>query len=286
MEDQNGNLWFGSADGGISKFDGQSFTSYYPSQGLAGEIVFSILEDRSGKIWIGTAGDGLSILDNKKFTNYSVDQGLPSNEVYALVETQDGSIWIGTDNGILKYQEGELLHFTSEHGMAGDGIISILEDREGILWIGTFDGGLSRFDGETFINFTTNQGLIDNGVNRIKEDQDGNLWIGTTSGFSFLSKTKKESIASWAPSKGALFQSYNSQDGLPDNNVLQIVDLPGNKMAIGTNQGISIFDFFPDSVDAIQNLQIYNSDNGYPVKDLTDGQNAMFLDSKGILWAG
>nr|HAD52952.1 hypothetical protein [Algoriphagus sp.] len=94
--------------------------SYYPSQGLAGEIVFSILEDRSGKIWIGTAGDGLSILDNKKFTNYSVDQGLPSNEVYALVETQDGSIWIGTDNGILKYQEGELLHFTSEHGMAGD----------------------------------------------------------------------------------------------------------------------------------------------------------------------
>lgn len=286
MEDQNGNLWFGSADGGISKFDGQSFTSYYPSQGLAGEIVFSILEDRLGKIWIGTAGDGLSILDDQKFTNYSVDQGLPSNEVYALVETQDGSIWIGTDNGILKYQEGELLHFTSEHGMAGDGIISILEDREGILWIGTFDGGLSRFDGKTFINFTTNQGLIDNGVNRIKEDQDGNLWIGTTSGFSFLSKTKKESIASWDPSKGSLFQSYNSQDGLPDNNVLQIVDLPGNKMAIGTNQGISIFDFFPDSVDAIQNLQIYNSDNGYPVKDLTDGQNAMFLDSKGILWAG
>lgn len=57
-------------------------------------------------------------------------------------------------------------------------------------------------------------------------------------------------------------------------------------MAVGTSTGISTFEFHPESTQVIQQLEIYHSDTGYPVKDLTDGQNGMFLDSSGILCAG
>ena len=60
------------------------------------------------------------------------------------------------------------------------------------------------------------------------------------------------------------------------------------KIAVGTNLGITIFNT-PYSVISdfsIENLEIFNSNTGYPVKDLTDGQNGMYQDSKGIIWAG
>jgi signal transduction histidine kinase len=85
----------------------------------------------------------------------------------------------------------------------------------------------------------------------------------------------------------SLFQTFRSPDGLPDNVILQITDFPGDRIAVGTNLGIAIFDAPNDApLTSLQNLEIFNSDTGYPVKDLTDGQNAMFLDSNEILWAG
>ncbi|SHO61666.1 two-component regulator propeller domain-containing protein [Algoriphagus zhangzhouensis] len=287
MEDSTGDLWFGTVDGGLSKFDGKSFVSYTQSQGLAGEIAYCILEDSSGKIWIGAAGDGISIFDSNTFTNYSSDQGLPTNEIYSLVESRDGKIWIGTDAGILINDNGVYTYYSEENGLSSNNIVSITEDSDGIIWIGSLGGGLTRFDGKTFLHFTIDQGLADSSVLRIKEDSNGNLWVGTANGISFLTEENRKNIISWKYNgETPLFQTFNSQDGLPDDTILQIVELGNGQMAIGTNEGISTFYFYQDSSKNIQELETYHSDTGYPVKDLTDGQDGMFLDSKGILWAG
>ncbi|WP_051316078.1 two-component regulator propeller domain-containing protein [Algoriphagus vanfongensis] len=287
MEDSQHNLWIGTADGGVNKFDGKSILSYTPSDGLAGEIVYCILEDQAGKIWFGTAGNGLSILDKNRFVNYSTDQGLPSNEIYALIQSHQGYIWIGTDTGLIRFDGEQYTHYTKEQGLAGDIVVSILEDQKGVLWIGSLDGGVTRFDGETFSTYSIDQGLTDSGVLRISEDKAGNLWIGTENGLSYLSAQKKQTIEAWDSAKGEdLFLTISSQDGLPDDVILQVLDLGDGRLAVGTNTGISTFEFHPDSAHVIQQLEVYHSDTGYPVKDLTDGQNGMFLDSSGILWAG
>ncbi len=54
LEDKSGNLWFGTYGGGVSKYDGKSFTHYTDKEGLSNNTVWSILEDKSGNLWFGT----------------------------------------------------------------------------------------------------------------------------------------------------------------------------------------------------------------------------------------
>ena len=58
--DKNGNLWFGTWGGGVSRYDGKSFTNYTTAQGLANNEVRTILEDKSGNLWFGTFLGGVS----------------------------------------------------------------------------------------------------------------------------------------------------------------------------------------------------------------------------------
>ena len=50
VQDDQGFLWFGTM-GGLSRFDGQRFTTFTAEKGLAGTIVSALLEDRQGCLW-------------------------------------------------------------------------------------------------------------------------------------------------------------------------------------------------------------------------------------------
>ena len=65
-------MWFGSIGGGVSRHDGELFTTFTTRDGLAGNDVLCILEDRSGRLWVGTA-DGVSRWDGQRFVNFSPD---------------------------------------------------------------------------------------------------------------------------------------------------------------------------------------------------------------------
>lgn len=78
--DKRGNLWFGTW-GGVSRYDGKSFTNYTIAQGLANNHVWSIREDKSGNLWFGTFEGGVSRYDGKSFRSYTTAQGLASNNI-------------------------------------------------------------------------------------------------------------------------------------------------------------------------------------------------------------
>jgi ligand-binding sensor domain-containing protein len=59
--DASANKWFGTYDGGVSKFDGTNWTTYNTSNsGLASNEVLAIAIDASGSKWFGTQGGGIS----------------------------------------------------------------------------------------------------------------------------------------------------------------------------------------------------------------------------------
>ncbi|MCB0667670.1 MAG: hypothetical protein KDC80_17695 [Saprospiraceae bacterium] len=78
FEDSKGNLWFGTLERGVSKFDGTSLRYFTAKDGLPSDRVVDILEDDRGNLWFGT-GSGLSKFVGKSFTNFSEKDGLCSN---------------------------------------------------------------------------------------------------------------------------------------------------------------------------------------------------------------
>lgn len=295
-EDQRGNLWFGTVEGGVSRFDGAEFEVFSMQQGLASSNVPSVFEDTSGFLWFATGGAGVSRYNGNlvpegraSFTNFSTDQGLAGNDVFSILEDRLGKIWIGTDGGGLSVYDGKsFTNFTTRQGLAGDAILGLAEDHLGNIWIAAIDGGLSMYDGDRILSFGIPQGLVDQEVSKVKKDSQDNLWIATQHGLSFLSKKNLESFLNGEVDR-PLFENFTSEDGLPNDKVLQIAEMPNGKIAIGTGRGISLFDApapGASRLDSLANLEIFNSQFGFPAKDLTDGQDAMFVDSDGLLWAG
>ncbi len=99
--DPDDTLWAGTWGGGISKFDGNSWTNYTESDGLAGDIVYAIAQDESGVMWFGT-NKGLSRFDGKNWTTYGRHEGIQNLDIYALVVAPDGDIWAGTNGSVIR----------------------------------------------------------------------------------------------------------------------------------------------------------------------------------------
>jgi ligand-binding sensor domain-containing protein len=62
-QDIDGNMWFASYGGGVSKFDGQSFTVFTTKQGLVANKTRKVFPFKS-KMYVGTE-QGVSIIDIK-----------------------------------------------------------------------------------------------------------------------------------------------------------------------------------------------------------------------------
>ena len=55
--------------------------------------------------------------------------------------------------------------------------LSICQDHNGNIWFGTNSGGVSRYDGNKFVNFTENDSLINNVVFSITQLKNGNILL-------------------------------------------------------------------------------------------------------------
>ena len=104
--DQNDVVWAGTWGGGVSRFDGETWTNYTQGDGLAGDIVYSIAQDADGVLWFGTNG-GISRFDGHNWRNYGVHEGLADPNVYSLEVTPNGDIWAGTKGAVMRLGFGQ-----------------------------------------------------------------------------------------------------------------------------------------------------------------------------------
>ena len=167
LEDQNGNLWFGTG-GGLSQFNG-FFTTH-----LSGKKIQSYLESSNGKIWAGTMESGLHSYDGATWQEHLSDRGIDS-----LLEDKEGKIWAGTVESGLHSYDGQ----TWREHLSGMSIDSLLEGTDGKIWAGAvlydngniLDSGLyNSYDGTTWQEYLG--GML---IRVLLESSDGNIWAGT-----------------------------------------------------------------------------------------------------------
>jgi hypothetical protein len=209
--DRNGNLWFGTGSGGVSRYDGKNFKNFTTEHGLANNLVWSIIEDKHGNIWFGT-NDGVSCYNGISFINYTQAQGLIHNAVRSIIEDKHGNLWFCTEGGISRFDGNNFINYSTKDGLPSNVVISSLIDKKGNLWFGTRYSGVfchsykntniscqantckhnlnvqSDFDlhkkqiSKDFLNFSKIHGLNNNTILCIYEDNNGNILFGTYGG--------------------------------------------------------------------------------------------------------
>ena len=70
-EDNNGDLFIGTFDAGVWRYDGKTLINYTIKDGLTSEVINTIYKDKKGELWFGTGGDGVCKFNGKSFTKFS-----------------------------------------------------------------------------------------------------------------------------------------------------------------------------------------------------------------------
>jgi signal transduction histidine kinase/ligand-binding sensor domain-containing protein/CheY-like chemotaxis protein len=276
LQDREGNLWFGCGDG-VSRYDGQTFTTFTTKDGLASGGVRSILQDREGVLWFGADG-GVSRYDpstvrqenaaplraspsagsGKKFTPFTAKDGPAGQAVRAIYQDREGNLWFG-GWGVSRYDGKSFTTFTVKDGLANNTVTSIYQDREGNFWFGTLYGGVSRYNGKAWTTFTTKDGLADREVAAILQDREGNLYFGGPGGVSRYN--------------GKAWTTFTTKDGLAGYVRCIFQDREGNLYFGGA--GVSRYD--PHSGQRFTPLT---------TKDGLAGVYSIYQDREGSLWFG
>ncbi|MBN2173872.1 MAG: GHKL domain-containing protein [Bacteroidales bacterium] len=85
-----------------------------------------------------------------------------------------------------------------------------------------------------------------------------------------------------------IFDSYSTNDGLSNNVVYNILEDSSGNIFLGTNEGITVLKGGLDPSGknlARSGIENFSQKAGYPIKDISNN-NSMFLDNRGVLWAG
>ena len=251
----DGTLW-AAASHVLSRFDGTSWQSFSPDDGVAGFRVGSVFQTADGTLWAGTNG-GVSYFDGTFWQAFGARDGLADDLVHSLLETANGDLWVSTRQGLSRFDGNVWTTFTTADGVAGDNVWDMLETANGNLWVISTRAGASRFDGETWQAFTPEDGLASDEVDALYEAADGSMWFATENGVSRFD-------GAW--------QTFSSENGLPDDEVNAILQTSDGALWVATDGGVGRFQD--------KTWLIFTSQNGLA----GDEVNAILQTSDGALW--
>lgn len=286
-QDERGFIWVGT-NGGISKFDGYNFKTYYFGNKSPGEeafIIRCIYEDSNSRLWIGTEGAGLVLYNSSTddFSyfkcNDSTSNCISSNLIYSITSDDSGIIWLGTDKGINRFNpETKKFNWIKKNDEALPGISSniiqkLFIDSDDKIWIGT-PQGLDQYDEKTgqIINYNLNKesNILNNeacNIQDISEDKNGNILIGTYNIGLFIFNKDEDRFSNLIPEK-KYSRSYTIRSVLASSNGM---------IWLGTRGGAYILD---ENYNITEHLT--HSEEAYSINhnSITD----LFEDNTGGIW--
>ena len=225
LQDKKGNIWFGTTDQGVYRYDGKTFINFRAGNGMRSDIIFSIAEDKAGNIWFGTAS-GICRYDGKSMAGISADP-TANKTVTCLLVDKSGKLWIASDNGAYWYDGKTFTNFLDSQGVVNKNGLKLqivqhmLEDRDGNIWFTTKTEGICRYDGKSIINYTPDGELWFRGL---LEDTNGNIWAGT----------RYRGVYRYDGNK---FSLLSLNDSLDKYSVLSIVQDESGNIWFGTEAG-------------------------------------------------
>jgi len=185
------------------------------------------------------------------------DQGLPSGQAITMAQASDGFLWIGTENGIVRYEGGQVRRFTREDGLPSSYVHRLVATGDGAVWAATARGVVRLRNGR--IERAHLEGEAEDvQAGLLEVDANGRPWVTTRTAVFALSSELSFRRQAW--------------DGAPVTALAAGAD--GTLYAAGP--GV-LRAYRPDG--SVRDL---GQDAGLP----PDGARLLVEDGSGRLWAG
>ena len=263
-ESENGTIFVGTYDGGVSKYlpqleankhKGAAFQTISTQHGLSNNHVLSIIQDREKNIWIGTFLN-LNQYFDEQFEIYGENEGLQNSLVWSIIEGANNDFWIGTEGGLIQFipdPSAAMLEVKEEPARKSKAGVSVSNTVSGL-------GGAYRF-----VRHTGNDGKAHN-TSALYKDIKGNIWF-TDFG---------QGLSRLNPATGDI-KHYTTENGLPVNEIYCINGDKDGNIWIGTNQGgLLKFNI------AKETFERFTTDDGIGSNQIY----TIFRDSKNRMWFG
>lgn len=251
--DKDNNLWFGTNNDGLYKYDNSNFIHFTELDGILNKKISCIYQANNGDLWFGTT-DGVFIYNGTEFTHLKIPKtelttdwlknsfpAVNPNEVQSINQDKNGIFWLGTNGAGAYRYDGKVFtnHLveigkTMPDGLHHNIIQSITRDKNGDLWFASMShGGVNRFNGKEFTQYQIKDGLSDSQVRTIYCDKLGTIWMG-------FNGNRNSGLTTY---NGKSFKTFSEVDGLCNTRVRAIFEDKNGNIWLGAQFGnLCIFD--------------------------------------------
>jgi ligand-binding sensor domain-containing protein len=262
----NGQVWAGTQNRGVARFDGRNWQHYTQAEGLPGQNIPALAVQPNDTVWVGTTSAGTAFFDGTRWQTVGIAEGMTNPQIFSIFALSNEQVFIGTgSSGFFAYEKGKLelvenrlngniwgavvqnnelvaANFLGELLQSPDGArvwqalantaenadleISLLQAQDDTLWVGTAGQGVIHRTASGDQTYSTSDGLPGNVIWAIAQDAQGNLWVGTDNGL--------------AKFNGTNWQTYGTADGLAAPEVRALMLAKDGRLWAATAGGISV----------------------------------------------
>lgn len=155
LKDSKGNIWFGTSNVGVGRYDGKSF-AWLTAPALTGAPVRSVFEDKKGNYWFSSGG-GVRPDGFRAVTDFGKLQDRAQGTVFegmSIIEDDNGKVWTAAlAAGAFSYDGKQRVGYPIKEGETAIEVFAVYKDNRGVVWLGTHNGGAYKFNGKTFEKF-------------------------------------------------------------------------------------------------------------------------------------
>jgi len=311
LEDHEGNIWFSSRGGGLTKFSPNSFVSFDFDPIIDGNMVRRFFQDKRGKMWFGLAGAGIVSYDGAVLTPYSKEDFPGISNVRGFAELDRRTLLLASINGIYHFDGRSAREVSSLYRLPSTAAYSDLQLNGDTIWLATINAGLIKIVNGRSWQYSIQSGdLQSNILNSLFLDSRGRLWLCANNGIGMyhngtfkwylLGDGLKHPIVLQAAEdlygriwfacylggihilEGDRFTYLTVDDGLVSNQIYSLIRDEQDFIWAGTQNGVDRISL--DSSAQVITVQNYGIHDGF--RSLENNGSANFIDRDGNIWFG
>lgn len=238
----NDNVWLGSGNQGIDIVHPiKGLVKHLPNGSQVGSL--KIPEDPIESIFL----DGNSVLASSVWRTLRFDASAQQAESFSVPERKsnqypgvftrfDDRLWLGSLDGLWWTKDGKSANVLKD--VKGDTSVNALLIDGSRMWIGTWKG-LLRLDrvapGSYRLTRVSDARLENQYINALHRDNAGTIFVGTYASGMFMNSVDGIQL-------GRPWRVIDESKGLPSNLASAIQHDAQNRIWVGTNRGLAVFD--------------------------------------------